>query len=44
MGHLEMSVLLNLICGCYKLFELVFREKITSLACFLGSGLNEIFH
>ena len=42
-----MSLLLNLIGGCDKLFELVlcdklfelvFREKITSLACFLESG------
>ena len=43
-GHLQMSLLLNLIGGCYKLFELVFREKITSLACLLGSRLNCIFH
>ena len=35
-----MSLLLNLIGGCDKLFELVFQGKITSLACLLGSGLN----
>ena len=39
-GHLEISLLLNLIGGCDKLFELIFREKITSLACLLESGLN----
>ena len=33
-----MSLLLNLIGGCDKLFELVFRGKITSLACFSESG------
>ena len=39
-----MASLLNLIGGCNKLFELVFPEKITSLVCFLGSGLDCIFH
>ena len=38
--HLEMSLLLNLIGGYDKLLELAFREKITYLACLLGSGLN----
>ena len=31
-----MSLLLNLIGGCNKLFEFVFRDKITPLACNLN--------
>ena len=38
--NVVISLLLNLIGGCYKLFELVFGEKITSLACLVGPGLN----
>ena len=36
-----MSLLLSLIGG---LLELAFGEKLTSLGCLLGSGLNCIFH
>ena len=39
-----MSLLLNLIGGYDKLFELAFQDKITSLAYLLESGLNCIFH
>ena len=39
-----MSLLLNLIGACDKLFELVFWEIIISLACLVGSGLSCIFH
>ena len=35
-----MSLLLNLIGGCDKLFELVFRKKITSLSCFVRTWIN----
>ena len=42
--HLVILLLLNLRDGCNKSFETSLPEKITSFACFLGSGLNCIFH
>ena len=41
-GHVAIILLLNVTGGYVHLFD--FREKITSFACFFGSGLNCIFH
>ena len=41
-GHVAIILLLNVTGGYVHLFD--FREKITSFACFFGSGLNYIFH
>ena len=42
--HLVILLLLNLTGGCDKSYETNLRGKITSCACFLGSGLNSIFY
>ena len=44
MGAFRYVIIIELIGEYDKLFETGFWEKIASLVCLLGSGLNCIFH